>query len=369
MSTQNHSTPASPPSNASQGIQATHKHNPHPSSNGAGVPGIAGGVGDGHRPSPPLLIGGLIQQNPNTNQHIYLSGVGFDYLTVTVPTQTSAELLLHHSAHHEPGNPSTGFKATEQRVCQGGYCWRKYDPHQPSKLWGTDYESWEFSGATSSDPIRLLRAQPAQPSRIDIAFDYTVSKDLYPMQLEPLFLEHCNANGTDIEWKGKRLKQTVYVGSQHSRRRIRIYRRDLKNLLLAEEGIHILRVELELKKDMARAFWRHYVEHGQESAYEAAAAHVAEMIGYAPIETTTGVPEVLRTNEDAQAYQMLLQFVNQNAVMIQACERCGIDLAKLTDHKIQRAKSRMAQHRLDKRIDILASLDASDLEQMIMIHL
>lgn len=342
-----------------------------PSDPSAGLPGTTGGprLVDPISDTPPLLIGGVKQQIPNKGLDITLSGVGFDYLTVTVPSQTTAEILVHHSAFSDEGKPSTGFKNSERRECMGGFCWRKFEPHQPSKRWGKQYESWEYSGLASVTPLKLLMGHDCKPTRIDIAFDFCVSDELYPMDLEPLFLDHCESKGIDIEWKGKRLKQTVYVGSQQSERRIRIYRRDLKNMLLHEEGIHILRVELELKGDMALAFWRHMNAHGQQAAYEAASAHIAHMIGYAPIEAGWDLPEVLRSNEDADAYQMMFQFIKQNAVMIEACNRCGIDVFKLARSKVERSKSRTTRHRLNQKVQVLASLEPSEIERMLTIHL
>lgn len=315
--------------------------------------------------APPLLIGGVLQQNPNKRIDISLSGVGFDYLSVTVPSDNSAEILTHHSELEETGYPNQGFRQTERRVCMAGHCWRKFEPHQPSKQWGLSYESWEYSGQTCVTPIQLLKGHPARPSRIDVAFDFNVQPDLYPMALEPLFLDHCAEKGIDIEWKGKRLKQTVYVGSQKSERRIRIYRRDLKNPLLAEEGVHILRVELELKKDYAQALWHHIYRYGDQTAYEAAASHIAHMIGYAPIATGWDLPELHRTDEDAEAAQMILQFVHCNYGSLEAMRRCGLDILELARIKYENTHNRMAESRLNKKVTTLAAIEPQRLHDLV----
>lgn len=338
----------------------------------AGSPGSSGGPRSvPSETTPPLLIGGVKQQIPNKGLGISLSGVGFDYLTVSVPSGTSAEILMHQSALDEPGRSSQGFKQSEKRICMGGHCWRKFDPQSPSKLWGLDYESWEYSGVTCVEPIRTLIDQPSRPSRLDIAYDFCIPHDdLYPMDLEPLFLDRCNERGIEIDWKGRRLKQTVYVGSDQSERRIRIYRRDLKNLLMAEEGQLILRVELVLQKSMCHDMWRHMRTHGIESAYRAGAAHIAEMIGYAPISADwDDLPEVIRTNEDAHAYQMTLQFIQQHAVMLTALNRCGIDVFDLAEKKIDSSKSATARHRLNKKLDALATIDPAQLQRLVAAHL
>lgn len=312
---------------------------------------------------PPLLIGGLLQQTPNKDIHISLTGAGIDYLTVTVP-EITAEVLISKTGDDEPGTAGRGFRESEKRMCMGGFCWRRWNPITSSKRWGTEYETWEFAGVTAFDPARYLLDHPSKPSRIDIAFDYQVPSDFYPIELEALIQDHVESRGAKIWYAGERKKQTIYVGSRKSDRQIRIYRRDEKNPLLAAEGHHILRVELTLKREPAEAIWE-LMRQGGTNGQPQAAAHILEMIGYAPCDEVAEIPELLRSDEDTEAVQMLLQFVTQNAVMLKACSVCDIDLANLATTKIDRSRNRMNQSRLAQKVQVMGLIDPDHLQEQV----
>ena len=337
------------------------------------VGGVLDEVGDSssselEKMTPPLLIGGVkhtyTEQAGSKAPNISLSGVGIDYLTVTVP-QATAESLLARTSEDEPGRGSQGFKQTEKRMCLGGYCWRKWNPVSSSKRWGTEYETWEFSGAASFDPARFLQDKECRPSRIDIAFDYDVDADFYPVALESMIEAHVDLIGAKIRYAGERKKQTLYIGSMKSDRMIRIYRRDEKNPLLALEGRHILRVELVLKGDHAEAIWN-VMRQDRSDGYPEAAAHVLAMIGYAPCEDVSSVPQLLRTDEDTEAVQMLLQFVTQNAIMLEALDICDVDLRSVVKAKIHTTRNRLQKMKLGRRVRVFENVDSGRLTRQVV---
>lgn len=316
--------------------------------------------------TPPILIGGVLHPKLNNKPNLSLTGTGYDAFTVSVPLGI-AEQLLHRSEAVETGFGTTGFKQSEKRICMGGDCYRRFDPHTASKAWGMEYESWEYKGQPSTRPIRDLQGQECKPTRIDIAFDFDCPEDYFPSDFEDSVLPFVNNKGIDINYAGKRLSHTVYFGSRKSERMIRVYRRDVKNPLLAAEGRNILRVELELKKDMCLAFWAHITEHGPDSGIVVAAAHVSQMLGVAPITHDGYLPPLLRTDEDTEAVQMLLQFIKQNSVMIEACRAAGIDTERLAREKIWKsAKNRMQMSRLAKKTRILSVSDAKSISAQVV---
>lgn len=319
----------------------------------------------GAEAAPPFLIGGVTRYYSKQQPYLSLSGTGFDALTVTVPLG-SAELLMHASEAVEQGPQLRGFKASEKRICMGGHCWRRFNPHQSSKQWGTEYESWEYKGAPSTDPIRMLLGKPSKPTRIDYAFDFNCPDDFYPRHIEEMILENTQERGIEMHHSGNRETYTLYVGSRKSPRMIRFYRRDLKNELLALEGFSILRCELELKDEHALALWAHMSLNGPESAREAAAAHIAQMIGYAPCETDGKTPPLVREEEETEGVQMVLEFVKQNAVMLQACSVAGVDLSKLSAVKVSANNgNRNQRQRLREKTRALSVHEPARLEALV----
>ena len=147
---------------------------------------------------------------------------------------------------------------------------------------------------------------------------------------------------------------------------VRIYRRDIKNPLLAHEGIRILRFELQLNKKTAHAFWAHMRLVGIEEAQKAAAAHMAALIGFSPLPEMTEVPPLIRTHEDTEAVQMLMTFVKQNAIMLEACNIAGIDVSDLAKHKNGCSRHpRKIKERLSSKLQLLANIEPHTLEETV----
>lgn len=308
---------------------------------------------------PPLLIGGLIQQKPLQNANTNLSGIGHDWLTVSVSKQVADDLVALTDLD-EPGSQMPGFARSERRICMAGSCTRRFDPHTRSKRWGLDYESWVYSGATARYAMDSLIRKDCKPTRIDIAFDFDVHPDTLPEDIELLIVQACEDRGLGLHHSGPRKGYTLYVGSRTSERMIRVYRRDLKDPLLALEGASILRVELELKGALCLAYWRDMAQSGS-TGFEVASMHILDMIGYSPWDQLKHLPDVRRVDDETDATQMVFQFVRQNAVMIEACSLYGLDIQAMARLRLLDA-SRMQDCRLRKKLAVMSGMPAERLQ-------
>lgn len=310
--------------------------------------GTAGGT-----PTPPLLIGGVKQQIPNRT--MYPLGAGVDFCTVTLPTE-SARHLLDQTGNYEAGSGYNGFQSSEQRVILGGFAWRRWNPVTPSNQFGTDYESWESSGEASRALAQLALKVPGYATRQDYAFDFGCSPDLMPRDLLPLFRDHIAAKGMEASFAGPESSCTVYVGSRNSDRRLKIYRRDLKDEALIVSGAPpMIRVEIEIKGDPCKALWFHRRTTAVDGL-SIAATHIADMIGWAVYDDLSPLPDPLEATDEADAAQMLLQFIEQNASLIEAAAAVGLDLARLARVRLGTA-SRATQWRHQRRMEQINVLD------------
>ena len=109
--------------------------------------------------NPPLLIGGSLQIG-NENFSGVLMDSHIDYLTVSVAPDTAKFLLSgNNTTLYQAGYGRHGFQSSEQRLCIGGRCWRRWQPTQSNnsliRQWG-DYESWEFDGQQADYYFNVL---------------------------------------------------------------------------------------------------------------------------------------------------------------------------------------------------------------------
>jgi hypothetical protein len=266
-----------------------------------------------------------------------------------MPTQTASDLLAVTVPHDEGGRVA-GFSQSEQRMCIGGFIWRRWDPHQASTLWAKDYESWEASGAESRWFADWAHGRTVRPSRVDVAFDFAVTDDVLSDHVvhaitDPQHPTHTR-EGLSLGINGQAGTNTHYIGSLKSDRRIRIYRRDLLHpYLLQQFGHPVLRVELVLKADHARAWWNVWTD-DKTKAIEAAAAHVQSMCGFIVRDTVGTVPPLADPAPVAEPASEIFQFLIQHGPTITKLFDAGIDLVSLanehTDTVSQRTSIRAA---------------------------
>lgn len=286
-----------------------------------------------------------------------------DFLTVSMGEEDAA-FMRSRSRLVEPGAGRPGFARSELRDVMGGQAWRRWEPRQPSKLWGLEYESWEASGSSAWGVAFDLRGRKVRPSRVDVAWDFEAFDDLTADQVAESIAAECERRGFGLGISGENGVNTRYIGSRKSERRIRIYRRDLKDPALAFAQGPILRVELVLRRDLAEAWWPVFCD-DLDGAWAAAAAHVYEMTGRAVQPEIGQIPELQRVDEAVDAAQMVLQFVQQHASMIGAIQDAGVDLFTLAG-EVRSGWDRAMRSKHKRRVSTLVSAGADRIERIVL---
>jgi hypothetical protein len=265
---------------------------------------------------------------------------GVDFLTLSMPEAVGG-LLVGETELEEAGSPRPGFKSSERRVCLGGSCWRRWEPHQPAKGWGLGYESWEWEGDAADGAAGRMRDRESRASRADVEFTYACEPGLTACQVVDAWRDPAKPEKTRegfvIGASGDEPWLTRYVGASSSERRVRVYRWDRKHLWLGGiEAPPLLRVELVLKGEHARSWWRAY-QGAVDEGRRVAAAHVHAMTG---VRLVTGSLEVPEREPDAVAdvASDLFEFMEQNAGKIAAFEAAGVDVIGLARERAESAR-------------------------------
>lgn len=324
-------------------------------------------VRDIERPTPPLLIGGVLHVISEDGQGGPFSQA-VDFLTASLPTSAALSLVKVTRILQE-GNARPGFKRSQERECLGGSCWRRFEPHQPSKLHGLDYESWEFAGQVASTYARLMRdgGEVARPSRGDVAWDYQVRPDVAAEDLARLMAPAAEARGIEISRSGPERRDTWYIGKRGSDRMIRIYRKDLQDETVAHTIGPVLRVELQLRGDAAAAWWMAYVG-SDVQGFKVAAAHVVEMTNLTPVIDPGEVPEAVKPDASPEA-EKLAQWVRQNAVTVAAVSAAGVPIVKMCQDHVTFTSCRMAKSRLKRRVESITSAGVDHVVSLVKLFL
>jgi hypothetical protein len=284
-----------------------------------------------------------------------------DWLTISVPLEVASG-LEQHTEPDSDGTTQPGFKRSQRRIALGGDCWRRFDPREPSKEYGLDYESWEFVSAAAGPAADWLSDKRGRPSRVDVAFDICVD----PSMTSDRFVELCSpfiTRSTGIS--GQDGVNTRYVGAAESDLRLRIYRKDLQQgLAYTTEFGPVLRVELIMRKDRARAWWIAW-KSDKARAFAAAAGLVRHLCGASIGSEFADLPPLPRLDPQSEVAQRLFTFVKQHATVLAAAHACGLDLGSRSSSLVRRG-GRMQRHRLEaltaevnkaKRHLVLAALD------------
>jgi hypothetical protein len=273
------------------------------------------------------------------------------------------EVLIGETELSEVGTARPGFAKSERRTCFGGSCWRRYEPHQASRRFGTFYESWEWDGVAADWAGRRLRGCEGYPSRVDVAWDFVVPEELRAGEVAESMRGHAEAVGISLGSTGQGEVFTHYVGAVESPRRIRIYRKDLQSAAWLFQFGATMRVELILRDVVARSWWEVF-RADDVRGIRVAAGHVREMTGRELQADWSDVPAPCVTPE-ADAAQLLLQFVNQHGVTLAACADAGIDLAALVRERRQ-VWGRLCESRLRERLSVLGQVPAEELEELVL---
>lgn len=307
---------------------------------------------------PPLLTGGSSQ-----NQCVSRS---VDFLTLTASSEVGAE-LMRQNPFSESGGACRGFSKSEARLCIGGQCWRRWEPFQPSKSFGLAYESWEWAGSVAMFAADAVARFDVRPSRVDVAYDFAcgvrVMADDVAGRCEAWMAERGIKGGVSGEGE----INTRYIGSRLSERRIRIYRKDLESDVLAELLGPLMRIELVLKNDHARAWWKVWCR-SREDAFAAAAAHVHQMSGMELQALTVGVPEFVKPDAADEA-QSLFQFIKQHGDRVGSWIDAGVDLVALVNEHREQSISRKRAFRAKARGAAMQSAGVDEVTQLVRLML
>ncbi len=304
---------------------------------------------------------------------------GVDWLSLTISSASASDLVAM-TTHRDDGYGGRGFRCSEQRDCpDGGWCWRRWEPWSESKVYGRDYECWEWASAVAEDALEWLPASlESRCSRIDVAFDFSVDRRFTPDDVAEMIAQHCRDRRIVMGIAGEAGVNTRYVGSSRSDRRIRIYRRDLREIRrwVSDHPIRfqmgepppqwlspILRLEVTLRRSHADALWQ-IIKRDRDEGIAAARAHVCEMTGI-EIEHSGEVPQI-ESEAPSEGYQMLLEWLHQQGDMIEACRRAGVDLYAASRYRWSiRDRCRMRESRLRRRLEALAEVTQSGLRRLL----
>lgn len=289
--------------------------------------------------------------------------VGLDWLTVTTGSGASAA-LEGWTLLEEPGNAQAGFTGSERRTCMGGHCWRKMGPRCEEKRFGREYESWEWSGSDGGHiAATWLRGRDdVKPTRVDVAFDFHgVPDGLRAETIAAAWAPHLAANRIKPGVNGEGDDFTVYAGSRKSDFRVKCYRKDLKDAGWLLDLGRTLRIELTMKGKAAEAWWQSW-QRSQAEAWAVAGGHVLRLTG---LQMQTEIADALPLEDVTPASefaQMVFEFVDQYASMLDAADYCGVDLQSLVRERML-TWTRMTQHRHIRRLKLCEGLDARTVER------
>jgi len=236
-------------------------------------------------------------------------------------------------------------------------------PWRESKAYGSEYECWEWASAVADDALQWLPASlEASCSRLDVAFDFVVPDGFMSDDLAAWIKPWCESHQLSMGIAGQGSVNTHYVGSSRSDRRIRIYRRDLREVSewidrhpyrwAMGEGPQIwlrtLRVEVMLRREAADAVWQ-ILQRDREAALAAARGHVREMTGL-PLAECADVPQI-KPERPTEGEQLVLAFLDQHGDVLEAMTRAGIDIQALArDRWSMSHPSRLRRSRLARRV-------------------
>ena len=265
--------------------------------------------------------------------------------------------LLRWTEPDQVGLGRPGFANSESRLCMGGTCWRRWNPSQSSKLWGLDYESWEWSGGsadTASEWLRGCRLQ-GRPSRVDVAFDFQCEDDYLPEHLEDRYRAHVKARGVKRGVSGSGGVNTLYVGSPSSDHRLRIYRKDRQLPAFAEMFGPVLRVELILKGKAARPWWSMFLD-DRDKSMAGAAGIIEGMTGIRLVDDVCDVP-ALDIPVEVDAIDTLFYFIRQHGDYVAALHDAGVSVEDLACDYSNRSYNRLQRSRYSRRLRKLGEMN------------
>jgi len=267
-----------------------------------------------------------------------LYGKGLDYLTLSMSAEVAAD-WMPFTGVVDTGGVRKGFRASERRGHVGGTGWRRWEPTVESKRWGLEYESWEWDGSDAVVPARWFRGRDVRPSRVDVAWDFTVPYELLADEVADLCSTWMNAKGLKKGVDGEADINTRYIGAKGSDRRLRIYRKDLQLESWLIEFGPTMRVELILKGDHAAAWWDVWSS-DESKGIDVAAGHTYDLTGFDVQPSRAAVPALKVLDAAGDPAQGVFAFIKQYSAVIDAAAEAGVDILGLVaEHQANRGVS------------------------------
>jgi len=273
---------------------------------------------------------------------------GVDWLTITVPKLTTSDHLHGLTELIKIGGPAQGFMQTERRRCNGGECWRRFEPHQASKDYGHAYECWEWDGAAARSGAEGLIGWEGRPSRIDIQFTSICDAGVTPAMIYDVWSPISREKGIRDRLIIEHDVSTAYFGKPSSGRSIRVYRKDLQSEEFAMIFGPCMRVEVTLTGKRCQAWWKLY-QTDEKAAYAAAAKHIEEMTGGRVRNAVADVLPALVMPEALNQSQKFLSFAEQYGDFVVDHIDSGVDVVQLLREWSGRARNRMSLKRSSDR--------------------
>lgn len=246
-----------------------------------------------------------------------------------------------------------GFHRVETLPRFGGEWYRRSAPYSPSREHGLAYESWEAPGFVSRDDV-VSWVGKGRSTRLDVTADFP-GLSLRPVEIRDMLtsgkLETTCEKVTLVDSGND--GQTLYLGSNKSPRRIRIYE---KGLQLGNQE-DLLRVEVTLKEDLAADAFAALGDPGEYHSWLGGhwRSHLVKVVNGPLVETwTKELPSAeLRTHaDDLDPWRTVQAIARQYGSILWELHNAGV----LVEWVMAMAEgSRWSKRRAEKVVGVVAS--------------
>ncbi|MEX0701309.1 MAG: hypothetical protein WD069_04375 [Planctomycetales bacterium] len=198
-----------------------------------------------------------------------------------------------------------------------------------------------------------------RPSRVDLAWDFGCDDACTPDDVIGLIEPHAKSAGYVIGIAGQDGRNTRYIGSPTSPRRLRIYRKDWEDEYYARTFGPTMRVELILKGAHAAMWWLVWAADAVRG-WAVGVGHVYEMTGFVLEREMQDVPAI-KADPAVTAEVRLRRFAKQYGPTIMAYYEAGVPLLEYIERVRQETTCRMERSRYLRRVEELRASGLAEL--------
>jgi len=280
-----------------------------------------------------------------------LISAGCDWASVSV-SGDGIKALMEYSLPSANGDCQSywkGYREHETRCLKYcGVCDRHKSPYQKSREHGFMYELWNWRGEQALrigcglNDVPELKRSDIRCTRLDMKFDFQFWEDasVRPMDIrdgwKAVWQDEKGLKG-EISGEDGTPEHTAYIGGKASGRRIRIYRKDIKDPQhYPGAGGSIIRIELVLKDEWAQKALYCLMD-DREAGVRMCAGHIQEMTGWSPLPAAGEIP-LAEPKEKSDMGRRIAAVVKQYGLVLAACERNGIDLSSLLKAHVKQGR-------------------------------